>query len=312
MYRANDFLKSSLYYVFNFIVILCFRYLIDNPNWLKALMIVCKLNLIVQFGVFFLGFGNYWHNTYRYIGTYNDPNQLGFALLSTLSILFLLQAKRRYVYVAIVLFLVYKTGSGGMIIALFLLISFDLITVTIYFLRKGPASIMIFLIALGFIFVLAILVYNNSITLNIDFDVFRIERKINRSGSIVQNFIDDRYLNLAVEKPVYFIFGYGEGFSFFRDGYSGEMHSTWISLFYYYGIIPFVILIKWIIKNIKGVPKKFFPVYGALFLEAFTLINHRQASFWMIIMLGTVLRSEKNGISVTETKESDKCCSSSL
>ena len=30
------------------------------------------------------------------------------------------------------------------------------------------------------------------------------------------------------------------------------------------------------------------PIYCAIFLEAFTLVNHRQASFWMIILLANV------------------------
>lgn len=292
-YQASDFLRSILYYVFNLLAILCFRNMMYDKNFMKHLVTVCKLNLLIQLLCFFTHIGQYWEDTYRYMGTYRDPNQLGFAIVSTFAIIFLMDNKRKYFYFFVSAFLVFQTASAGMLIALVLIFSFDLINgFRNAFIENISFKKIVFISILTLAIILVCFIGN----ISIDLRGFRIEDKITKSNtSIIQTFIDDRRLNVAFEHPVYFIFGYGEGFKFERYGYSSEMHSTWVSLCFYYGIIPFIILVKWIIKNIRGVPVKYAPVYIAIFSEAFTLINHRQPIFWMIIMMGSILRKdEKN------------------
>ena len=84
-----SFMISSLYYIFNLFVISCFRQYIKNETFQFGLKIVCKINLLIQLAVFLAGKGKYFGDSYRYMGTYNDPNQLGFAVLSTIFILYL-------------------------------------------------------------------------------------------------------------------------------------------------------------------------------------------------------------------------------
>ena len=295
-YQAPDFLKSTLYYIFNLLAIICFRNMMYKSVWLKYLVTTCKLNLLIQLFCFFLKIGKYWMGTYRYMGTYRDPNQLGFAIISTLAIIYLFDDKRKYFYFFVSAFLIFQTASSGMLLALVLLSLFDFIILCRNILIKGMSIKFIILLIILIISLLFFLLVNGSIS--IDLRGFRIEQKINRGSSFVQTFISDRKLNVAFEHPVYFLFGYGEGFKFERYGYSGEMHSTWISLCFYYGIFPFIILLKWIYNNIRGIPIKYAPVYIAIFIEAFTLINHRQPIFWMIIMIGSLLRKDERNSNV--------------
>lgn len=286
IYHGSEFLKSCLYYVFNFIVILCFRNFMYNRKWLDALGIVCKLNLLIQLGIFLIHKGNYWEGTYRYMGTYTDPNQMGFAVISTLSILFLLKDKWKYLFVLIAAVLVVLTSSGGMLITLCMLVALDSVLMLKRAMDNGGISYtLLFIIILGIGAVIMLFMLD---IIHIDWDHFRISDKLNGNKSVLQSFINDRALNVTQEHPEYFLFGYGEGFSFPRYGHSEELHSTWISLCYYYGVLPFCILLAWIYSNVRHIKLEVAPVYCAVFFEAFTLANHRQASFWMIILLANV------------------------
>ena len=173
-----------------------------------------------------------------------------------------------------------------MLIALGILVSLDCMIMLKRAMDNGGISYsVIFLTILGIGAVIVLIMLD---VIHIDWDHFRLSNKLSGNKSVLQSFIDDRALNVAQEHPEYFLFGYGEGFQFPRYGHSEEMHSTWISLCYYYGIIPFCILIAWIYSNVRHIKLEAVPIYCAIFLEAFTLVNHRQASFWMIILLANV------------------------
>jgi len=284
--HGTEFLKSCLYYIFNYIVILCFRHFMYDRKWLNALGIVCKINLLMQLVIFILHLGNYWEGTYRYMGTYTDPNQLGFAVISTLAILFLLKDKWKYLYVGVAAIIILQTSSSGMLIALLILVALDGALMLKKAMDNGgiPYAI-VFLVILGIGGIILLIMLD---IIHIDWDHYRLSQKLGGNKSILQSFIDDRALNIAQDHPEYFLFGYGEGFTFVRYGHWEEMHSTWISLCYCYGIVPFCILLAWIYQNVKNIKLEVVPVYCAIFLEAFTLVNHRQASFWMIILLANV------------------------
>lgn len=284
--HGSAFLKSCLYYIFNYIVILCFRHFMYNKPWLRALGIVCKANLLIQLALFVLGIGSYWEGTYRYMGTYTDPNQLGFAIISTLALLFLLNDKWKYFYVLVAAVVIIQTSSSGMLMALLILVGLDGLILLKKSMDNGGipyAVVFIAIIGAGAVIVLIMLDI-----IHIDWDHYRLSGKLGSNKSVLQSFIDDRALNIAQDHPEYFLFGYGEGFTYVRYGHWEEMHSTWISLCYCYGILPFCILLCWIYSNIRHMKIEAVPVYCAIFLEAFTLVNHRQASFWMIILLGNI------------------------
>ena len=173
-----------------------------------------------------------------------------------------------------------------MLISLCILVGLDSLIMLKKTMDNGGISYtLLFLIILGIGAVIMLIMLD---IIHIDWAHFRISDKLSGNKSALQSFIDDRALNVAQEHPEYFLFGYGEGFSFPRYGHSEELHSTWISLCYYYGVLPFSILLIWIYSNLRHIKLEVVPVYCAIFLEAFTLANHRQASFWMIILLANV------------------------
>ncbi|WP_294475548.1 hypothetical protein [uncultured Ruminococcus sp.] len=190
---SASFVLSTLYFVFNLFVVSCFRLYIKNVAFQSALTNICKINLLIQLAVFLLGKGEYFGNSYRYMGTYNDPNQLGFAVLSTVFILYLLDSKI-YIYLLISGFLIVQTASTGMIIALMILIVFYILNT-----NEGKKYLALtFLIGGVFLFV-----FDYRIDLQGIIDHMRVEDKINKSNNILLSFIEDRNMMIILEHPSY-------------------------------------------------------------------------------------------------------------
>ena len=122
----------------------------------------------------------------------------------------------------------------------------------------------------------------------------RLTEKINKMGgtSGFEGYVIDRNLQAFFEKTYYIIWGAGEGaFGRFTDvAKAAELHSTVIGLLFYYGVVPFAILLAWVKKNLKQhMMRADWCVYAAIVVEMFTLINHRQASLWLLFVLPAVL-----------------------
>ena len=295
-FQKTEFLISCSYYLFNFMVIICFRYFSKDSDFLEKLETVCKINILLQIILYFSGIGEYWHGTYRYIGTYNDPNQLGFAIISTFFILYILNAKHLFLFFVLSAFLIFQTYSTGMLLALSALIAFYIIT-NINVLKKKikPVTILFALIVL----LAVIIVFFRYGFFDINWDRFRVDSKLDRGDNAVTSFLSDRNMEIILDYPGYFLYGFGEGYTNRFFGYHGELHSTAISIFYYYGVIPYCCFAKWVVDNVKGMSLHTAPAIIALLIEAITLINHRQPAFWMIIILGSCsasIRSHKDEI----------------
>ena len=64
---------------------------------------------------------------------------------------------------------------------------------------------------------------------------------------------------------------------------------------FYYGIVPFFILMYWVYLNLKGLKLKQYIPYIAILIESFTLLNQRQLLFWWMILMANIYKIEING-----------------
>ena len=71
--------------------------------------------------------------------------------------------------------------------------------------------------------------------------------------------------------------------------FTHEIHSSFFEIWYCYGIVPTVILIMWLIKNIKACDKKRMAAVMAILIESFFLVNYRQPFFWYILVYSSSL-----------------------
>lgn len=302
-YRGG-FIVSSIYLFYNLLIVITFGNLLKDTEFICKLVCVLKINIVTQLIIFGMGVGRYLGGS-RYQGTFNDPNQYGYFILLNFFILYIgcvcIKTKLHTIWYVLTGFLVFISISSGMIVAYGIFILF---TVIIPICSEKNSFLRIAYI-IGFsILVMVVAIFGgqiwNYVTGVSDWHVinsitYRISQKTDKlqsSGEIV-GFLKDRLLYRIVEAPYYFLYGCGEGMyeRFISiSGERGEMHSTMIALFYYYGIVPYLFFLKWIKDNLKGIPVAVYGVYIATILEAFTLANHRQPFFWMIFVIGAALK----------------------
>ena len=170
------------------------------------------------------------------------------------------------------------------------------IKMIILHLKKYFAKILsgIFLVSssLFFMYVLnyySLIEFNIFDTISNSFLIERVSQKIDRiDGDSDVSIIEERGIDKILNEPHKILYGAGEGmYSRFKGKFENEIHSTFPSILFYYGIIPFFIFVAWIYQKLKNLPFHILCVYIALFIESFFLLNQRQALFFAIIVLGS-------------------------
>ena len=292
---------SVLFMLYNGIaVLLLFRPSISCDYFLSTIRSSCKLVLITQLLLLATGIGKWAYLGTRYIGTFNDPNQYGFYVLSCFFCIYVISVIRRermnIIWIFLVAAEILPSASTGMI-AMYLIFNVGFVVGLNTVENKQVNKKQTLAVVLFSVFVIIVVIFYKQILtflgeLNI-FGVGRIVQRLTASstvGGLGLDFLEDRGLMRTIELPHYFIYGSGEGGwlrfkSIFNEGY--EIHSTVIGLAYYYGIIPYCLLVRWVYSNVKKLVTSVIFVYIALFLEALTLINHRQPIFWFLIVLAS-------------------------
>ncbi len=302
----NSFLLTSAYYTYCFMIVLVVRDFMQNKRFLRGLMWTSAFNLIIQMVVLLLGLGRFMWRGLRFMGTFNDPNQFAFSMFSSFLLVFILssymkeeeKSRKKLLVLSAFLFAAYfivQGGSTGMLLGVG---AFALVfMLTIIYSERTPAFQFLKILAIITIVAIVALIAVQGINVaqvdgsasSSSFLIFRLLQKINlvESGG-VNSLFEDRAITRIFNFPIYLIFGSGEGAHTRFPDRGFEVHSTFPGIFFYYGIIPFLILCFWIYGNLKNASRILVPVYLALLVESLTLAHQRQPTFWMIILLGSL------------------------
>ena len=288
----SGFNRSSLYYLYNTIIILTFYdFLLEentNEEFLKEVGIILKLSLIVQFVVYYFGLGRWIYST-RYGGTFNDPNQYGvyifFVIILTYIIDKICNNKKWYIWSILGFIIILPSTSTGTMLGTVVFFAGVYLASVKYLKRWQKILWGVALFAGGLSVILLniqIIPLPSFITNNNMY--IRVISKINKLTASADSaaLLSDRGWNRIIEYPAYMLFGSGEG-GYSRFNTSLEIHSSIIGPLFYYGIFPFLLYIYWILNNI--VNKEFIYIYVSLLIEALFLVNTRQPFYWIIIIL---------------------------
>ena len=300
-YKDGGISMSSGYLLYNFLIIIMFRTLALEPIFLSRFSLVLKLNLLTQLFLLFLhrdemGSGGRWH------GSFNDPNQFAFFVMSCFMMTVLCSQifRNRFPleWYLVSVILIAFSGSTGMVLGMVAMTA-TAILLPFFDQREKNEKIVIFVIVItigAFLYLnryllLSLLEYRSNRNEVLHLAYMRIKEKVGRVSGL-DGYLHERILYRIVRAPEYFIMGSGEERNDRVRWLSGEhleMHSTMIAMCYYYGIIPYMLFLGWIHRNLSGIPGKSVCVYVGIIAEAFTLANHRQPFFWIIFVLGSVL-----------------------
>lgn len=301
-YLDGDFLKPVLYFIFNFLVVVEFRFLATDDKFLNGFFVSTFFCVFIQVVIYVSGRGR-WFDDLRYMGTFNDPNQLAFFIMSRFFIMYIIylrtyhKNKINFLLMALTfvmsIFLIVRSASTGMFLGLGVFVVVWFVNYCIANRRNSKSVIMVIFLICVCIF---LMFGEDKLFFKTSSLSDRVREKLNKmldgGGS---GFIKDRNLGAFFYKPYYILFGAGEGgfFRFLDVADNNELHSTVLSLLFYYGIIPYCILLVWTFKNLKGITILEFSIYVAIFIEMMTLVNHRQSSLWILFILPSVMTKER-------------------
>jgi hypothetical protein len=306
IYYQPSFILSTSYYIFNLIAVLLFATFMNDSLFIRKVGTVFKFTLLSQIAFFFTGIGSMYDPT-RYMGTFNDPNQFGyFVLLSYFFVYmtnYMLGAKRKtYIYLVAALFLIFLSASAGMMLGIGVFIFLNIVyrIIQLKSLRYMVVRRVAYSLAAIATMALLVVIPFTSIAMNNHMSwsdmvsgqtfIERLMQKIASGGGSSEtnlSFWEDRGYDKILLYPEYVLIGAGQGMyeRFTQAATNLEVHATFPSMLFYYGVLPFILLIKWVYDKIKDVPPQMMFVCMAIFAESFTLLNQRQSLFWIIIVL---------------------------
>lgn len=305
--KDSEFMQSSLFLLFNVLVILEFRDLSANKKFLKCLLWASVFNLTLQMAVYLFGLGEYQIGNPRFMGTFNDPNQYAFSMFSGFLMIYLLYsalypqatlAQRLWMLYPFALSVYFTTlgNSAGMLLGN---VSFLLAQLMIYlFTRKAKAARVLgyALIAIASAALIYFMVFGVSprvftaIFGKDSFFAVRLTEKFEQwdNGGFA-SILANRGLDKVLANPHFLLYGAGEGLYTRFYPSMMEVHSTLPGLWFCYGILPFALLCAWIWKNLRGLTWVALPALIALLMESSTLAHQRQPAFWMLLVLASLL-----------------------
>ena len=318
IYRASDFIIQTVYYIFNLFAVVLFRKEMLNKSFMSQLTTVLRADIYIQVIIYLLHLGRWYGGSFtggtRYMGTFNDPNQLAFFIFCCYVFIQISHAKldtRVSIFDELAsLFVILQTASTGMLLGLCLVILPKLVMLLKRFIGKlvfGKMGLVVASICLAILIPLGVLYATNGETkANNTFVFERLEQKIQKvaganSGKTDFNdsIVADRQLDKLILYPEKLLYGAGQGDfqRFDRAVSANEIHSSFPGMLFYYGVGPFVVLMVWVFGNFKrGWNNPYLIlIYFAYFAETFTLTNQRQPLFWMMMVVASLGKSPACG-----------------
>lgn len=307
-YFENDseFILSTLMYIYNIVLILLIRNIIAvDYKFLNILKNILVINLVLQLIIFIVGIGRVFQYVpiYRYMGTFNDPNQLGFyvfSLLLILNVIYTKISKTMPFYIDLmVISLVALSASTSIFLGM---VSYYLIKFTMWYFRLNRKYKFIFIAVISITTAITIdfVDFTNPNIPMIERVLIKLEKFDNNYGETTYyanlTIIEERGIDRLLYNPLIILYGSGQGgYGRFESAIIGqEIHSTLPSILFYYGIIPFILFGLWVKENIQNIDLKNIIIIFPLILESFFLLNERQFNFWFIIILLGYLNEQKN------------------
>ncbi|MGE8537936.1 MAG: O-antigen ligase family protein, partial [Acinetobacter sp.] len=239
----------------------------------EKLLFLIPVSYIVGLIIWAIDLGRYNFEP-RYNGLFNDPNQMAFWILSTCAIYIYISKnnfKKIFVYF-LALFLILLTMSRSASIG------FLMLTLGFIFSQKGDLNKRI-LVFFGTLVCFSLLGYFLYILGVFDSVVLRFVEGLDQRNSQVEG----RGLLNFLDYPQYLIFGAGQGAHWLYNPADNEIHSTWLGILFYYGIIGislFLIFLYQIFKNLSFSNKMIF--LGPM-LYGFTTYSARTIIFWFLL-----------------------------
>ena len=271
----SSYMMSTIYWVFN----LLFFLLMMNLNQVQInffhekLLFLIPFSYVIEIIIWASNLGRYDFDP-RYNGLFNDPNQMAFWVLSTCAIYLYISGSnfKKIVVYLLALFLILLTMSRSASVG------FLMLTLGFIFSQKGELNkrIFVFFGTLVFFGVLSYFLYNMGVFDNV---VLRFIEGLNQRDSQVEG----RGLFSFFDYPQYLIFGAGQGAYWLYNPTGNEIHSTWLGILFYYGIVGIFLFLIFLYQIFRKLSLSNKMILLGPMLYGFTTYSARTLIFWFLL-----------------------------
>ena len=289
------FLFSSLYLIYMGVVVYSYDSGI-NKGLIDKIRYILYGNLMIQFLIYSSGLGRLYYELWeegatRYMGTFTDPNQFGFYIFIVLLFAYLTKHEKADTYLFPItsvmgIFLVIQSNSLAAFLGLAVLYTLALLRFIGEKFRVNKVILCVMLILTTTGVVYYFIPTSDFRIEDVEYNtVNRIRYKIYNViyADGIKDILRERAAEKIINYPEYFIYGAGEGnYERYYPEPVNEIHSSFINLFFSYGLIPFAILMGWFKKRLKGLNAVSLVCFITILIESMFLVNYRQALFWVL------------------------------
>ena len=305
--KNTEFVRYTAYWLYNGMAIWCFRRLGQKEGFARWVVVGAQVNILVQTGVWLSGHGRlfyeYWGGT-RYMGTFNDPNQLAFFVFLMAVLLYLSRGESKKltdgIFYLLAIGIIGASKSTGVFLGVLAAAAAFAVrgVYRLYCSRRvarhiwwigGAVCVLLLAAAVVFLWPPAdFSIQEGNFTL-----VERIQEKI---WKVAHGGLGGLLMDRGMEKlwlyPGCLLTGAGEGgfARFTLAAQVNEIHSCLFSILFCYGILPTAILMFWLFREFRSVRGWMWPVILGLLAESFLLVNYRQPMFWLVLIWGSLVR----------------------
>tara|TARA_R110000751_G_scaffold124510_2_gene225716 strand:- start:4085 stop:5194 length:1110 start_codon:yes stop_codon:yes gene_type:complete len=282
-FQDADFLKPSLFLIYNSIIFFAvFQAIKNNILSFKALVVTFFCAASLQLLLFFSGTGRTIEGV-RFYGLFNDPNQMAYWFICMLATVF---------------FVAEQQSKKNILLSVFLVI-FAVVVIMLSASRSGLLGLLPFVIYVAiqslkaksivnrgfklFLFALCALIFSLAgIETAVEYaneDVL-IERLKNTDFS---GEAEIRGYNRIVDYPEMLVIGGGEG-AHKRFNVTGvEIHSTWVGILFYYGVVGAFLFLFFLRGALKDKGSVVLLLFFAPVFYGLATYGLRTPIFWIML-----------------------------
>ncbi len=279
---SQTYIVSMIFWIFNYLTFIVFTNIEKFRFNILQYLILVSFSIIVLCWV--LGLGRYNFNP-RYNFYFNDPNQLAFWVLCSLSVYLIKPNKLSLLAILLGLLIIISSMSRSALLGVILIFIGYLSNIRLNLKGILLKVISLFLLVLSLTFI----TFTNQEEIMFVIDRF--------SETDVEDQADVRGYTALIKYPEYLLFGAGQGEYDRFSSTNHEIHSNWAGLLFYYGFIGLTIfsIFLWSILSKLSLYEKI--IFLAPLVYGFSTYGLRTSIFWFFLAVFYIYAKNKRMMS---------------
>jgi len=289
------FLASILYWGYNIALFITLSHILMTSKKIRSILpyvfLLCIVTILILWSMGYIRIDLF---DTRFIAQFNDPNQMGYWLLCAFIGLFLLAHKgflsNRFVQLAWLIIIALLISASGSRSTMFGLIPLMIGFIWLRFFKEKlllPKPVLLFIVAAFIATVVVILgskVNEHSVAPSYEVALAK-ETPLNRLLATNWRVEAKRrgYLR-PIKYPQYLLLGAGHGDET-RFNSRHEIHSSFLSVFFYYGIVGLVLFIGFLYQIFRRLSLPEALMLSAPFVYGFFTYGLRTPIFWVLMAI---------------------------